>query len=350
MMKFGVLIDPVYKPEELVEIAEKVEDWDFSSFWYPDEKFFRDCYIGLTLIAHHTRRINIGTCVTEPYARHPIITAAAIGSLAELAPGRTWLGIGAGGRGFRAMGIERRRPAVAIREAVHVIRKLLAGEMVHYLGEVISLNERRLDFIPPQDIPVMIATGFGRSIQRLAGEIGDAAMLANYTTPEIIQKGLERITQGAALVGRSTDDFRLISRVDVAVHPDRELARRAVAPVILSNFRSSFPTLDYLEDLPEFELSSKFLDALRRKDYQTRTYYRNPEHSASLIPDVLIDHLSIAGSPDEVRKQIEAIVQMDVFDEITIHPVLSEGQTVLDCLSLIFDVISPIDSGNDTNE
>ena len=349
-MKFGVLIEPVYEPEELVEIAEKVEDWDFSSFWYPDEKFFRDCYVGLTLIAHHTKRINIGTCVTEPYARHPIITAAAIGSLAEIAPGRTWLGIGAGGRGFRAMEIERRRPAVAIREAVHVIRNLLAGEMVHYMGEVISLNERQLDFIPPPNIPIMIATGFGRSIQRLAGEIGDAAMLANYATPETIRRGLERITEGATLAGRSIDDFHLISRVDVAVHPNRELARRAIAPIILSNFRSSFPTLDYLEDLPEFELSSKFLDVLRRKDYQTRTYYRDPVNSADLIPDILIDQLSIAGSPDEVRKRIEAIIQMDAFDEITIHPVPSEEQTLLECLSLVIDVVSPINSGNDTRE
>ena len=349
-MKFGVLIEPVLKPEELIEIAEKVENWDFSSFWYPDEKFYRDCYIGLTLVAHHTQRINIGTCVTEPYARHPIITAAAIGSLAELAPRRTWLGIGAGGRGFKAMGIERLRPAVAIREAVHVIRKLLAGEMVHYMGEVISLNERRLDFIPPPNILIMIATGFGRSIQRLAGEIGDAAMLANYATPETIRRGLERITEGATLAGRAIEDFHLISRVDVAVHPNRELARRAVSPIILSNFRSSFPMLDYLEDLPEFVLSSKFLDALRRKDYQTRTYYRNPENSADLIPDILIDHLSVAGSPNEVRKRIEAIIQMDVFDEITIHPVPSEEQTLLDCLSLIVDVISPNNSGNDTKE
>lgn len=341
-MEFGALIEPLYKPHELIEIAQRVEEWGFSSFWYPDEKFFRDCYVGLSLVAQHTQRINIGTCVTEPYARHPIITAAAIGSLAEIAPGRTWLGLGAGGRGFHAMGIDRKSPVKALQEAVVVIRRLLAGEIVDYHGEVISLNERCLDFEPPEEIKIMIATGFGRSIQRLAGEIGDAAMLANYASPETIRYGLDRIIEGAKRVDRSIADFRLISRVDVAVHVDCSLARQAVAPVILSDFRSSFPTLPYLDDLPEFEMSSKFLDVIRRKDYRTRTYYRNPRHSAPLIPDILTDRMSIAGAPDEVRGKIEAIIAINEINEITIHPVPCEDQSMLECLSIISKLIAPL--------
>lgn len=344
-MEFGVLIDPVYSPNELIEVAKSVEAWKFSSFWYPDEKFFRDCYVGLTLVANHTQQINIGTCVTDPYARHPILTAAAIGTLAETAPGRTWLGLGAGGRGFDAIGIERQKPALAIRESVELIRKLQTGEVVNYLGEVIRLKERSLDFPPPLNIPIMIATGFGRSIQRLAGEIGDGAMLANYSTPDTIRKGLKRIKEGAEKAKRTIKDFRLISRVDVALNDNENLARIAVAPVILSSFRANYPSLQYLEDLPEFELSSKFLDALRRKDYQSRTYFRNPKNSADLIPEALIKHMSIAGTPDQVGNQIEDICEMNVFDEITIHPVPCEDQTFMDCLILIKEIVSKY-SGN----
>ena len=152
-MDFGVLIEPLYPASELVHIAHKAEELGFASFWYPDEKFYRDPYVGLTLVAQHTHRMQIGVCVTEPYSRHPILTAMAIGSLAEVAPGRAWLGMGAGGRGFNAMGLSRDRPAVAIREAVELIRKLLAGESVDYHGKVIHLNERKLDFLPPQGIP-----------------------------------------------------------------------------------------------------------------------------------------------------------------------------------------------------
>ena len=340
-MQFGALIEPIYEPQELITIAQQVEQWGFSSFWYPDEKFFRDPYVGLTLVAHHTRRIDIGVCVTDPYSRHPIMTAQAIASLAEVAPGRTWLGLGAGGRGFNAMGINRERPAVALREAVGVIRGLLAGEMVDYRGQVIRLVERKLDFEPTQPAGIMIATGSGRLVQRLAGEIGDAAMLANYATPQVIKHGLARIEEGAKRADRTIDDFRLISRVDVAVHEDRILARKAVAPVVLSDFRSSFPAMPYLEDLPEFELSPEFLNLLKRKDYRTCSQYRDPEQSVSLVPDALIDNMSIAGTPQEVRDRIGAIVAMDVFDEIAIHPVACEDQNILENLSIVTKIIQP---------
>jgi len=339
-MDFGVLIEPLYPASELVRIARTAEELSFASFWYPDEKFYRDPYVGLTLVAQHTRRMQIGVCVTEPYSRHPILTAMAIGSLAESAPGRTWLGMGAGGRGFNAMGITRDRPAIAIREAVEVIRKLLAGESVDYHGKVIQLNERKLDFLPPQGIKVMIATGYGHRVQELAGEIGDAAMLANYATPQTMQPGLGRVELGAKKAGRTLKDLRLISRLDVAVHESGEVARTAVAPIILSAMRASYPSLEYLADLPEFELPSKLLSVMGRKDYKTRSYYADAQRSAALIPPALTEHMSIAGTPEQVRSRIEAICAMQVFDEITLRPVPCGGQGMQDCLQEIHSVIT----------
>jgi 5,10-methylenetetrahydromethanopterin reductase len=340
-MRIGILIDPIYKPAELINIAKSVEEFGYDSFWYPDEKFFRDCYIGLTLVASNTRRIQIGVCVTDPYSRHPIMTAAAIGSIAEIAPDRTWLGFGAGGRGFNAMGIKRDRPALAIREAVTIIRKLLAGESVDYHGKVLELNDRRLDFRPSNDIPIMVATGYGHLIQELAGEIADAAMLANYSSPSSIELALKRVYKGVQKSGRSISDLRLISRIDVAVNTDRQVARSAVAPAILSAFRASYPSLPYLDDLPEFDLSSRFLDVIRRKDYQTRAFYASPSNSAPLIPEVLTDHLAITGTLDEVGERVAALAELKVFSELTIRPVISGNQTFMECLSTLQPLLTP---------
>ena len=344
-MDFGILIPPVFAPDRLISIAGRSERLGVSSFWYPDEKFFRECYVGLTLVAANTRSMNVGVCVTDPYSRHPIMTAAAIGSVAEVAPGRTWLGLGAGGRGFGAMGIERKRPATAIREAVQIIRSLTVGESVAFQGKVMSLQERKLDFRPPPDIPIMIATGYGHAIQRLAGEIGDAAMLANYATPESIRPVFQRVEQGMANAGGTGSDLRLISRVDVAVHEDGELARMAVAPAILSAIRASYPSLAYLDDLPAFTLSSRLLDVIRRKDYQTRSRCADPELSGPLIPPALTRQMSIAGTPEEVRDRIVTILQIGIFDELTIRPVPSGVQSMDDCLERVHEVITPFVNG-----
>jgi 5,10-methylenetetrahydromethanopterin reductase len=339
-LEFGALIDPVISAAELVELSQKLERWGYSHFWYPDEKFFRECYIGLTLVAVHTRKLVLGPAVTDPYSRHPIMTAAAIGTLAEVAPGRVWLGFGAGGRGLREMGINQERPARALREAILIIRDLLAGKSVDYHGEVIRLDDRPLDFTPPADIPIFIGTGHGRMIQQLAGELADAVMLANYATPDTLRKGLEWVERGASRGGRTLADVHLISRVDVAVNTDRQAARMAVAPKILSAMRASYPALNYLDDLPPFELSSEFMRVLGRKDYQTRTYYANPAHSAPLIPDALTDHLAVAGTPEEVVERLRAIAEMG-FHQITIRAVPSGDQTMTGCLGMIAEQVLP---------
>lgn len=341
MVSLGVLVDPILPPTELVRLADQLEGWGVSSFWYPDEKFFRDCYVGLALVASHTRRIRLGPCVTDPYSRHPIQTAAAIGSLAEVAPGRVWLGIGAGGRGLKEIGLTPQRPAVAIREMITIIRGLLAGESVDFQGQVISLQNRPLDYRPPSDVKIMVGTGYGRQIQQLAGEMADAAMLANYTSPESIRKGVEWIAKGAAKAGRTLQDLFLISRVDVAVHPDRQVARAAVAPMILSNIRASYPNLNYLDDLPDFDMSTGLLRILDKKDYQTKSYYSVPSRCAPLIPPVLTDHLSISGTPDEVAARLNAIAGLGFIREVTVHLMAAGEQTLGDSLSFFHDAVIP---------
>lgn len=331
----GLLITPIYCPEELFKIARVAEEAGFTSLWYPDEKFYRDCYVGLALLASHTKEIRIGVCVTDPYFRHPIMTAAAIGSLSEISPGRIWLGFGAGGRGFEAIGIDREKPAIAIREAIEIVRRLLSGESFSYNGQVIKLNSRKLDFNPPSDIPIFIATGYGHMIQRLGGEIADGVMVANFSTPETINHVLKRVYEGMALSNRKAEDIYLMSRVDVAVHEKREVAIKAVAPAILSSIRASYPNLNYLNELPEFTLSSKLLNIISKKDYKSRVYYSNPDKIAPFIPTTLTKHMSIAGTPVEVRSQLNDIAKMNKFNEITIRAIPCGNQSIFDVIPII---------------
>lgn len=341
MPQIGVLVDPIHKPQDIVTLARSIEDWGFASFWYPDEKYFRDCFIGLTLVGVNTNRIRFGPCVVDPFSRHPIQTAVSIASLAELAAGRVWLGIGAGGRGLREIGIDPRKPAVAIRETIHVLRGLLSGQAVNFEGEIISLQNRPLDFQPKLDVPIMIGTGHGRQIKRLAGEVADAVMLANYSTPGLIDKELYWIKEGAQKAGRSLQDINLISRVDMAVHADRQVARAAVTPKVLSFLRASYPDLSYLGAIKEFSLSPELEAILKNKDYQARTYYADAANIVPYMPDVLIDHLAICGTPDEVAEKLSEIASMDVFHEITIRPIACGQQTLKDCLELFYREVMP---------
>ena len=139
-MRMGLLLLGQHTPDELAQLARLSEELGYDYLWYADEKFYRDPYIGLTLVAQNTQRIRLGVCVTDPYSRHPALTAMANASLAEIAPGRVVMGFGAGGSGFPQMGIRQDRPVVAIREGIEIIRRLLAGETVDYQGQVLCFQ------------------------------------------------------------------------------------------------------------------------------------------------------------------------------------------------------------------
>src|SRR5512132_609645 len=147
-LRTGLLMLPAYAPARLADLAGLAESTGFDDFWLADERFFREVYACLTLCALRTRRIRLGPCVTDPYSRHPALTAMAIATLDEISGGRALLGIGAGISGFAELGVRRERPARAIREAITLIRRLLSGEEADLQGEVVRFNQGRLDFTP----------------------------------------------------------------------------------------------------------------------------------------------------------------------------------------------------------
>ena len=138
--------------QELVEMIAELERLGYDEVWVSNEKFFRDMYITAAVVSEHTSRAQIGTFVADPYTHHPALTAMAIATLDEISSGRAILGLGAGGTGFPVMGIRRTKPAVAIKEAVHVIRALWAGQTVNFRGEVIQCHNGRLNVLPRRAI------------------------------------------------------------------------------------------------------------------------------------------------------------------------------------------------------
>src|SRR5438067_611774 len=111
---------------------------------YTEVRLFRECYLGLAAIAAGTKSILLGPGVTDPYSRHPAVTASTIATFDELSGGRALLALGRGGTGFRELGITPRLPVAALRESVEMVRRLLAGETVTSTGKVISLAGGRL--------------------------------------------------------------------------------------------------------------------------------------------------------------------------------------------------------------
>lgn len=314
-MDMGLLVLGEHPYDTLLELAQCAESHGYDIFWYADEKFYRDVYVGLTAVAMQTRYIRLGPCVTDPYARHPALTAAAMAALDELSGGRAVLGFGAGGTGFPTMGLTRSRPAVAIREAITIMRGLWRGETVHYQGEIISCHHGRLNFSAPRVLPIIVGTR-GYHTLKMAGAVADGVMIAPYASQPGLDYALDRIQQGAG--GRPV---QTIARVDVCMSDrDPHAARQAVKPMIVLPLWNSYPNFGYL-DVLDLNVPDSLLEQLAKRDYSLI------KPSASLVPDTFVRHLAVAGSRSEVIGQLQEIAATGV-DQITIYPIVLPGQTL----------------------
>jgi 5,10-methylenetetrahydromethanopterin reductase len=80
-MKIGVLMLGDASVPTMVERARLAEAMGYDAVWMADERFYREVYSCLTHFAGHTSRVLLGPCVTDPFSRHPALTAMAIATL-----------------------------------------------------------------------------------------------------------------------------------------------------------------------------------------------------------------------------------------------------------------------------
>ena len=141
-----------------------------------------------------TRRIGIGIGVFNPYNRHPTLIAMEIGALDELAQGRARLGIGSGiAAATERMGLSADRPLAAVRDAITIVRAMLAGEEVTYTGTRVLGAQGQAGV---QGAAAGHAAADGRRGEQalaLCGEIADGLMISNMCPPHLPRQAVEVI-------------------------------------------------------------------------------------------------------------------------------------------------------------
>ena len=131
----------------------------------------------LARVAQATRRIEIGSCIFNPYTMNPGEIAAIAATLDELSGNRFNLGLAAGAADFlKWVGIPQPKPLTAMRETFDVVRRLLRGERAPIAGEFLAwTDEAYLRFKPPRSTPIYLGA-MGPKMLELAGELADGAL------------------------------------------------------------------------------------------------------------------------------------------------------------------------------
>ena len=280
-VRWGVWFEPTQPVRRLVELARLGESLGAETCFVADEGTERDVYVALTAIVEATGLI-VAPAITNPFSRHPVATAAAIATLAELAPGRVMHGLGVGGsRVLKPLGMDPERPYTALRETFELNRRLLAGETV----QDASLPW----FRPDQPMPIAVA-GRGPRVQRLAAEHSDCVILS-AAPPADLPAAAERIrTSGSARIAWSA----------YLAYNDTE--RRRV-----------LPHFSYMAvDAPAEVRAADGLDDAITEEVRRLMLAGRMDEAAKLLPDALVDRYGLAGTPAEISARIGEL--RDCFD------------------------------------
>ncbi len=202
-MKFSLVCSQDMPVPDAVKMWQACENAGFDMIGIVDSPIiFRELYVAATLAATGTKRAQIMTYVTNPVTRHPSVTAGAMLSLHELAPGRIAMGIGTGDSAAWSVGVKAAKIA-RIRDYILTVKALLRGERVAWDGQTFEPVWSRFE---PFDLKVYVACA-GPKVLRMAAEVADGAIVGIGFSDEDIAQARAIIADGSAAAGRSANQF-----------------------------------------------------------------------------------------------------------------------------------------------
>ncbi len=303
-VKFGINFMPSSSPSKVVGWARMVEGLGYEILGISDsQSICRDVHTTLALCAVNTERIRLGPRVITPVTRHPAVAACAAGTLEELAPGRTLVGIGSGDSAAYNIGLKA-VPLAELREYAVTIKDLLATGTATYHGKTARLTWTRAK------IPIYLAAS-GPKTLRLAGQIADGVVIRTGLSPAIVRDSIKEIRTGAMEAGRDPE------AIDMWWWPDVNVAgsyREAVNEIKMSlasagSHLSRFTT-EGKHIPPELVPKVKELG-----DRYTFTDHVMPESAnCHLIDelglvDYLADRFAAVGTPADCIRKLESAVE-----------------------------------------
>lgn len=223
-VELGLGVQTDRRADDYVRIARFAEAAGFDVISVFHDLGFQPAIVPLTLMARATERIRLGPAALNPWTLHPFEIAAQIAALDTVSGGRAYLGL-ARGAWLDELGLEEEHPVAGMREAVEIVRRVLAGDTSGFEGARFVLAPGRgLHFEHPRaTVPLMLGTWRPR-MAALAGEHADELKIGGCMNPD-----MARLVRGWI----DNDEVRLVVGAVTVADEDgdaaRALARQRVA-------------------------------------------------------------------------------------------------------------------------
>ncbi len=302
MARVAMYLQDKHEIREGMEYARLAEQCGFEAVWQAESRLVRDAIVPMAAFAAVTSKIKIGSGVINNWTRNIGLLAATFLTLDDLAPNRIICGIGAWWDPLaKNVGIERRKPLLAMRETVTVMKRLLNMERVTFHGEFHHVEGIELDVVhgrrEPRHVPIYIGAT-GEAMMELTGEIADGVVLNYCVPPEYNLEALKHLEIGAKKAGRKLDDIDRPQLIVCSVDHDHKRAIEA-AKELITQYLAQQPHIAKASGTPE-ETVKKVQTILGWPATKAQIH-----EAMQFVPDELIERITASGTPDEVRAKVE---------------------------------------------
>ncbi len=273
---------------------EELVDLGYSDLWTA-EADAHDGFTPLALASIWAPSLRLGCAVVPVYTRGPALLAMSAASLAQAAPGRFVLGIGASSPAIVRdwNGIPWQEPWRRTRDVLRFLREAFRGDKVEGPFETLAAKGFRLR-VPLAEPPPIFVAALRESMLRLAGREGDGAIL-NYLSAEDVKRVAPIVKQFGA-------EKEIVARIFVCPNPDAD-AVRAMARFMLTGYLTTPVYSAYHEWLGRSELLGEMWRRWREGDRKG---------AAAAVPDSVVDDLVVHGPPEKCREEIQRYVENGV--------------------------------------
>lgn len=254
-----------------------------------------DGFTPLTVAATADETVRLGTAIVSPYTRGPATLAMTAAALADLAPGRFHLGIGAASPVIVEAwnSAEFDRPYQRVRDTVRFLRAAFTGEKVTEEYETFSVRGFRLAR-PPQTPPKILVAALREGMLRLAGREADGAII-NWLSPDDVRTVVPHVHAG----GPGKD---VVARIFVCPVDD-PVAARTIGRRMITSYLNVPVYAEFHRWLGRGDVLAPMWDAWAVGERKK---------ALEAVPDELVDELIVHGPPDRCRARIREYVDAGV--------------------------------------
>lgn len=278
-------ISPRQSFESWAEFVAGLEAEGVRRIWVIDSQLaMKDVYAGLVVAALKTKKIGLGTGVTNAVTRHPTVTANAIAAVADISHGRAILGLGAGDSALYGIGLKPQKVA-EVEEAIGFFRSHIDS-----------------------GIPIHLAVSQQRMCE-LAGRLADGAIVMGPAQPDMVRRQVEWIKAGRP---RGDFDIAFIAPTSTEIEDVRSWASTQAR--LLTHYRELPESLDRFRD--EISRSAETYD-------YSEHLSTSADHSAA-VSDDLVRALAVVGSPGQCAARLRELKSTGI--DTFIFPLAGRGR------------------------